>query len=66
MIARLICLLLGHSLDELEKIENVQPPVYVSHGKCARCKASVIMVRDLRDEDPQKDADTVDERSGRL
>ena len=57
MIARLICLLLGHQLDELETVEGVQPPVYVSHGKCARCKAPVIMVRDLRDEEAQNDVD---------
>lgn len=45
-----MCWLLGHSLDELEKIEGVQPLIYVSHGRCSRCNAPVIMVRDLRDE----------------
>lgn len=63
MIARLMCLLLGHQLDNLEKVEGVQAPVYVSHGKCARCGVPVITVRDLRDEESQA-AD--DERSGRL
>lgn len=67
MIARLICLLLGHSLDELAVLEGAQPPIYVTHGRCARCKTPVITVRDLRDEkDQQADVDTVDERSDRL
>lgn len=63
MIARLICLLLGHALDELETIEGVPPPVSVRRGKCARCKAPIITVHDLRDEEgPKADVDTIDDR----
>lgn len=50
MLARLICFLLGHVLDELVVLEGAQPPIYVSHGKCARCGTPVIEVRDLREE----------------
>lgn len=57
MLARLICLLLGHMLDELIVVEGEPSYIYVSHGKCARCGAPVIEVRDLRDDE---------EDSGRL
>lgn len=50
VLARLICFLLGHVFDELVVLEGAQPPVYVSHSKCARCGARVVEVRDLRDE----------------
>jgi len=66
MIARLLCFFLGHVLDELNVIEGTQPHIYVGHGKCARCGVPVLEVRDLRDEDPQADVDTVDEHSKNL
>jgi hypothetical protein len=51
MLARLICRLLGHVLDELNVIEGDPSYIYVSQGKCARCGAPVIEVRDLRDDE---------------
>jgi len=50
VLARLICLLLDHVFDELAVLEGAQPPIYVSHGKCARCGASIVEVHDLREE----------------
>lgn len=50
VLARLICFLLDHMFDELVVLEGSQPPIYVSHGKCARCGATIIAMHDLRDE----------------
>lgn len=50
MLARLICLLLGHVLEELNVVEGEPSCIYVSHGKCARCGAPLMEVRDLRDD----------------
>jgi hypothetical protein len=50
MLSRLICLLLGHVLDDLDVIEGAQPPIYICRGKCARCDAPIVEVCDLRDE----------------
>jgi hypothetical protein len=51
VIARLICFLLGHAVDELAVHESPQPHIRISHGKCARCGVPVFELRDLRDED---------------
>lgn len=60
-----MCLFLGHVFDEIAVLEGAQPLIYVTHGRCARCKTPVIVVRDLRDE-KNPDVDTVDDHSDRL
>jgi hypothetical protein len=67
MLARLICFLLGHLLRELDVREGPHAGIYLSCGKCSRCGADVLEVRDLRDKitsssPPAADAQTVDER----
>ena len=50
MLARLICFLLGHALEELEAVECPQPHLHIRRGKCARCGVPIFELRDLRDE----------------
>ena len=53
MLARLICLLLGHVFDELVvRDAQGQPRVYVGSGICDRCGKRVFSVPEI---------DTVDE-----
>jgi hypothetical protein len=49
VLARLLCFLLGHTYDELDVREGPQQHIRVVYGKCARCGAPVIEIRDLRE-----------------
>jgi hypothetical protein len=49
MLARLICFLLGHTLDEHIVYEGGRPLFLVKRGECPRCKAAVFVMRDARD-----------------
>ena len=50
MLARLICRLLGHVLEDLNVIEDASSCVYVTHWKCARCGKPIAEVREFRNE----------------
>lgn len=55
MLARLICRLLGHVLEDLNGIEDGPSCIYVHLWKCARCGRPILEVRDLRnDEDSDR------------
>jgi len=56
MLARIICALLGHVLEDLVIREGEESYIYVGEGKCSRCHAQVIEL--ALPEEP----DTVDER----
>lgn len=55
MLARLICFLLGHVLEDECVQESERPRVFVSNGTCARCKAPLLEVIDLRDEEEKRE-----------
>jgi hypothetical protein len=51
MLARLICRLLGHVLEDLVVRDGPEAYIYVGDGKCARCGAQAVELSE----------DTVDE-----
>jgi hypothetical protein len=52
MLARLICFLLGHLLEDLVVRDGPESYVYVGDGKCSRCGAQAIELREDDDDEP--------------
>lgn len=52
MIARVICLLLGHVLEDLVIRDGPESYVYVGDGKCSRCGIQAIELCEDQEELP--------------
>lgn len=56
MLARLICFLLGHLLEDLVIRESPDVYIYMGDGKCVRCGMQVVEIVDRKNPNEERRA----------